>query len=173
MLLFLTFAETAAPATVPNGFAETRVVSGLASPTAMAFAPDGRLFVSEQGGRLRVIKNGALLPTPFLSVNVSSAGERGLLGIAFDPNFASNQYVYVYYTARTPNVHNRVSRFTAVGDVAAAGSERIIFELTPLSGALNHNGGGLHFGADGKLYIRPATTRRRGTHRTSPTCSGR
>jgi glucose/arabinose dehydrogenase len=113
ILLFLTFAEAAAPATVPTGFAETRVVNGLTSPTAMAFAPDGRLFVSEQGGRVRVIKNGALLPTPFLSVTVNSAGERGLLGIAFDPAFATNRYVYVYYTATTPNVHNRVSRFTA------------------------------------------------------------
>ncbi len=64
----------------------------------MSFAPDGRLFVCEQGGRLRVIKNGALLTTPFLTVSVSSNGERGLLGVAFDPNFASNGYVYVYYT---------------------------------------------------------------------------
>ena len=78
-------------ATLPTGFTEALVASGLNNPTAMQFAPDGRLFVCEQGGRLRVIKNGALLRTPFLTVTVSSSGERGLLGVAFDPNFAVNQ----------------------------------------------------------------------------------
>jgi glucose/arabinose dehydrogenase len=139
-------------ATLPAGFTETLVASGLASPTAMQFAPDGRLFVCEQGGRLRVIKNGQLLSAPFLTVTVSSVGERGLLGVAFDPNFAVNQFVYVYYTATSPTIHNRVSRFTANGDVAVAGSERIILELENL-GATNHNGGALAFGGDGKLYI--------------------
>ena len=61
----------------------------------MQFAPDGRLFVCEQGGRLRVIENGVLLTTPFLTVTVSSAGERGLLGVAFDPNFATIQFVLI------------------------------------------------------------------------------
>ena len=138
--------------TVPTGFTEIEVASGLSNPTAMAFAPDGRLFVCLQGGQLRVIKDGALLPTPFLSVTVSSSGERGLLGVAFDPDFASNNYVYVYYTATTPAVHNRVSRFTAAGDVAA-GSETVILELNNLTTATNHNGGAMHFGPDGKLYV--------------------
>src|SRR6266852_3333698 len=93
---------------------------GLAAPTAMAFAPDGRLFVAQQGGALRVIKSGALLPGSFVSLIVDSSGERGLLGVAFDPDFATNHFVYLYYTATTPNVHNRVSRFTASGDVAVA-----------------------------------------------------
>jgi glucose/arabinose dehydrogenase len=118
----------------------------------MAFAPDGRLFVCEQGGGLRVVKNGALLATPFVTLSVDSRGERGLLGVAFDPNFAVNQFVYVYYTATTPVIHNRVSRFTASGDVALPGSETVILELDPLS-ATNHNGGAIHFGADGKLYV--------------------
>jgi glucose/arabinose dehydrogenase len=119
----------------------------------MQFAPDGRLFVCEQGGRVRVITSaGVLLTTPFLTLSVSSLGERGLLGIAFDPSFASNRYVYVYYTATTPTVHNRISRFTANGNVAVAGSEQIIFELDVLSSATNHNGGALTFGPDGKLY---------------------
>ena len=86
---------TATPA-VPTGFAETQFATGLRNPTAMAFAPDGRLFVAEQEGRLRVIKNGGLLLTPFLTVPVDKNGERGLLGVAFDPAFASNHYVYVY-----------------------------------------------------------------------------
>ena len=136
-----------------QGFTTNLVTSGLNAPTAMAFAPDGRLFVAEQGGRLRVIKNGALLPTEFLSVTTTSSGERGLLGVAFDPNFASNQFVYVYYTATSPTIHNRVSRFIANGDVAVPGSETVILELNQLSGATNHNGGAIHFGLDGKLYI--------------------
>jgi glucose/arabinose dehydrogenase len=119
----------------------------------MAFAPDGRLFVCEQGGRLRVIKNGVLLSTPFLTVSTDSSGERGLLGIAFDPDFANNQFIYVYYTATTPAVHNRVSRFTANGDVAVPGSETILLDLNNLTAANNHNGGAMHFGLDGKLYI--------------------
>ena len=143
---------TATPA-VPTGFAETLFVTGLRDPTAMAFAPDGRLFVAEQDGKLRVIKNGAMLLTPFVTVTVDKNGERGLLGVAFDPAFASNQYVYVYYTATSPNIHNRVSRFTASGDIAVPGSERILLELDPLSTAVNHNGGAIHFGSDGKLYI--------------------
>src|SRR5262245_20591729 len=115
-------APSLSAAALPPGFADFQVATGLASPTAMAIAPDGRLFVCEQGGGLRVIKNGALLPASFVTLTVSSVGERGLLGVAFDPNFAANHFVYVYYTATTPAVHNRISRFTANGDVAAAGS---------------------------------------------------
>jgi glucose/arabinose dehydrogenase len=140
-------------ATVPTGFVDETFVSGLANPTAMEFAPDGRLFVTEQGGQLRVIKNGVLLPTPFLTVTVDSSGERGLLGVAFDPAFATNGFVYVYYTAITPSAHNRISRFTASGDVAVAGSELPIVNLENLSSATNHNGGAIHFGPDGKLYV--------------------
>ena len=140
-------------ATLPSGFTETQVATGLANPTAMAFAPDGRLFICLQNGQVRIVKNGALLPTPFLSVSVDPSGERGLLGIAFDPNFMTNQHIYVYYTVPTAPVHNRVSRFTANGDVAVAGSEIGVLDLENLSGATNHNGGAIHFGEDGKLYI--------------------
>jgi glucose/arabinose dehydrogenase len=129
------------------------VASGLSNPTAMAFAPDGRLFVTQQGGQLRVIKNGALLPAPFLTLTVNASGERGLLGIAFDPNFGSNQFIYVYYTATSPAIHNRISRFTASGDVVNPGvPEEVILDFDNLSGATNHNGGAIHFGLDGKLY---------------------
>lgn len=142
--------------TLPAGFVETTVTTGVDAPTAMAFAPDGRLFVAEQTGDLRVIKNGALLPTPFVSLNVDSAGERGLLGVAFDPAFASNHFVYVYHTVAGKNggaAHNRVSRLTASGDVAAARSARVILDLDPLSSRTNHNGGAMQFGPDGKLYV--------------------
>ena len=139
-------------ATLPSGFTETSI-GGLSNATAFQIAPDGRIFVCQQGGQLRVIKNGALLATPFISLSVDSSGERGLLGIAFDPNFQTNQFVYVYYTTATSPVHNRVSRFTANGDVAAAASEVIILDLENLSSATNHNGGAIHFGPDGKLYV--------------------
>ena len=141
-------------ASLPSGFAETQI-AGLSNPTAMAVHPDGRVFVCQQTGALRVIKNGALLATPFTTLTVNSSGERGLLGIAFDPNYASNRFVYVYYTATSPQIHNRVSRFTADAaneDVALAGSEVVLMDLETL-GATNHNGGAIHFGPDGKLYI--------------------
>jgi glucose/arabinose dehydrogenase len=140
-------------ATLPTGFVETQIASGLASPTAMDFAPDGRIFVCLQGGNLRVVKNGALLPAPFLTLTVDSSGERGLLGVAFDPSFATNNFVYVYYTVPGSPAHNRVSRFTANGDVAVAGSEMVLLNLDNLSSATNHNGGAIHFGPDGKLYV--------------------
>ncbi len=149
----LVLPTNAAAANLPAGFAESRWVQGLSSATAMAFAPDGRLFVCQQGGALKVIKNGDLLPAPFVSLSVNSSGERGLLGVAFDPDFASNQYVYVYYTTQTSPRYNRVSRFTANGDVAAPGSEVLVLRLNDLSGATNHNGGAIHFGIDGKLYV--------------------
>ncbi|MEX1245459.1 MAG: PQQ-dependent sugar dehydrogenase [Thermoanaerobaculia bacterium] len=150
-LVLTVAASAAAAATLPAGFTET-FISGLSSPTAMAIAPDGRILVCEQGGALRVIKNGALLPTPFVTLTVDSFFERGLLGVAFDPNFVTNKYVYVYYTVPGSPPHNRTSRFTANGDVAVPGSELILLELDNLS-AGNHNGGALHFGLDGKLYI--------------------
>ena len=142
-------------ATLPPGFTETQVASTLEAPSAMAFSPDGRLFVCQQTGALRVISNGTLLPTPFVTVTTDSFFERGLLGVTFDPNFASNRFVYIYYTVPGIPPHNRVSRFTASmanPDVAEAGSETVIVDLDDLD-AGNHNGGAIHFGPDGKLYI--------------------
>ncbi|MCY7316346.1 MAG: PQQ-dependent sugar dehydrogenase [Rubrivivax sp.] len=142
--------------TQPAGITRTES-GGLNSATAIAQAPDGRLFVTEQGGTLRVIKNGlAPLVTPFVTLAVDPQGERGLLGVALDPGFASNGYVYVYHTTTDNGTHNRISRFTASaanGDVAQAGSEVKLVDLPALSAATNHNGGALHFGVDGKLYV--------------------
>jgi len=152
-LSLLTWGKLTFAATVPAGFTDSLVAAGLSNPTAMAFAPDGRIFVCEQSGSLRVIKNGVLLATPFLTLPVDSQGERGLLGVAFDPNFVSNQLVYVYYTTTTPTLHNRISRFTAAGDVAMSGSETVVMDLNDLSTATNHNGGAIHFGPDGFLYV--------------------
>src|SRR5438094_8077722 len=151
LLYSLSFSVSAA--TLPSGFIETTVASGIASPTAMAIAPNGRIFVCSQTGALRVIKNGVLLATPFVTLSVDSVGERGLLGVAFDPHFTLNQYIYLYYTVPGTPAHNRVVRFTANGDVVLPGSRVILLELDPLSTATNHNGGALHFGPDGNLYI--------------------
>jgi len=156
--------------TLPNGFAERQYGTGLINPTAMAFAPDPcpssgtpvhRLFVCEQAGMVRVFRNGVLQARPFLSVDCDTRGERGLDGICFDPNFAINHYVYVYYTIYQADTslptHNRVSRFTANPadpDVAIAGSETPIMEMDNLSTtAFIHNGAAMHFRSDGKLYI--------------------
>ena len=151
LLTFTASEGTARAATLPAGFVETRIASGLDQPTAISMAPDGRLFVCEKKGRLRIIKNGALLPTAFLKVTVIGDGERGLLGVTFDPDFEHNGYVYIYYTVRYPKIHNRISRFTADGDQAVPGSEKILIELPQLS-TYWHNSGTLRFGPDGKLY---------------------
>jgi glucose/arabinose dehydrogenase len=146
------------PATLIPGFAETNIASGLSSPTAMEFDPSGRLFVTEKAGTMEIWQNGAQVNANFFTGNpltVNSAGERGLLGITFDPDYTNNHFLYVYYTATTPAIHNRVSRFTAntAGTQVVAGSEVILFDLTNLSSATNHNGGAIHFGPDGKLYF--------------------
>ena len=141
----------------PAGFTKDDAWLGnLSSATALAQAPDGRLFIAEQGGALRVVKNRVLLPTPFVQLTVDSQDERGLIGVALDPDFANNRFVYVHYTTAVGGAHNRVSRFTANGanpDIASVGSEFFVADLPALSSAPNHNGGAIHFGADGMLYV--------------------
>ena len=155
VLIAFALAGSAASAqvAVPAGFSHATFVSSIPAGTAMAFAPDGRLFVCQQTGAVRVIKQGQLLTAPFVTLAVDAAGERGLLGIAFDPDFASSQHVFLYYTTTTTPRRNRVSRFTASGDTAVPGSEVVILELDNLSSATNHNGGALAFGPDGALYV--------------------
>ena len=154
-LLSLLTGWSASAQNFPAGFSAALVVNGLVNPTTIAFLPDGRIFIAEQQGRLRIVKNGVLLPTPFLSVSVNADQERGLIGVTADPNFATNGYVYIYYTL--PNAaNNRIVRYTASaanGDVADPNSARTVLDLDPLSSAPNHNGGAMHFGPDGKLYV--------------------
>jgi glucose/arabinose dehydrogenase len=143
--------------TLPPDFARSQVVGGLAGPTAMEFAPDGRLFVAEQRGTLRAVTAGGTLATALdISGRVDSAGERGLLGVAFDPGFSNNRHVYLHYTQKATDstpAHNRVVRFTLSGDTVVAGSGKLILRLNNLSTAKNHNGGAIHFGKDGRLYV--------------------
>ena len=139
------------------GFSVSTYASGFTSPTAMAFAPDGRLFVCQQDGRIRVVAvGGGTLGTPFHTFTVDNNGERGLLGIAFHPNFASNRWIYVYYTTPGAGVHNRVSRIVASASNpnVSDSTEQVMLDDLPQLGATNHNGGALHFSPiDGKLYI--------------------
>src|SRR5215217_2478629 len=151
--VLLLCAMQAAAADVPDGFSVTQVATGMTSVTRMELLPDGRILVCEQGGNIRVIENGVLRSTPFLTVDADSFSEHGLLGITLDPAFETNNFFYVYYTARTPNIHNRVSRFTA-GASADPASEVVIFDLDESTGPLGwHQGGNIGFGPDGKLYV--------------------
>ncbi len=151
--LFFASGSSSPAATLPAGFSESKVADHL-NPTTMVFAPDGRLFLCEKQGRILVIQNGVLLPTPLVdfSSQVDSWNERGLGGVCLHPEFATNGYLYVYYTKKKPS-HNRVSRFTVIGNAALPDSEQIILELDNLSSIGWHNGGGLCFGKDGKLYV--------------------
>jgi uncharacterized repeat protein (TIGR03806 family) len=150
--------EPARGARLPDGFAETLVADKLTGATALDIAPDGRIFVCEQTGALRVVKDDVLLPAPFVSLTVDSSWERGLLGVAFDPDFAHTGYIYVNYISPRPYPHHRISRWTARGDIAVPGSEVILLEgddQNKLGGSVQngHQGGAIHFGPDGKLYI--------------------
>ena len=141
--------------TFPANFAGVQLATGL-DPVGIDIAPDGRIFLTEKSGKVRLVKNGALLSTPFVTIpNIDNYNERGLQGIVLDPNFSSNNFVYVYYTYKAPGgsvSNNRISRFTANGDVAVSGSEVVLLNIDPLSSAGNHNGGSLAF-KDGKLLI--------------------
>src|SRR5215216_6464907 len=140
----------------PSGFTKTQVVSGLTYPMDMEFAPDGRLFVAEQAGRVRIAKpDGTLTTFLNISTKVNASGERGLQALTFDPNFSTNRYVYLHYTRKatsTTPVHNRVVRVTAGGNKVVSGSEKLIFRLGNQTSD-HHMGGAIDFGKDGKLYI--------------------
>jgi glucose/arabinose dehydrogenase len=126
------------------------VATGLEVPWALAFSPDGRIFITERPGRLRVISGGVLLPQPVAVLPVASVRESGLLGLALDPEFEENHFLYVYYTYREGRaLWNRVVRLTESG--GRAGEPVVLLEGIP--GATIHDGGRLRFGPDGRLYI--------------------
>ena len=144
---------TAVPAQAapPTGFQNTLVAStGLDSPTGLAIAPDGRLFVLERAGTVKIVKNGQLLAQPFANLPSAASGDRGLLGIAFDPQFGvANNFVYFYYTGL--DLLNHVVRFDGSGDVGTDGPREIFTTESPSQ--LLHVGGSIEFGPDGKLYL--------------------
>ena len=140
-----------ASAALPSGFQRTVVAAGLNEPTVMEFTPDGRLLVGERGGRVLVYQGTTLLGTLIQIPGVeTSGGERGLVGMALDPSFASNGFVYVYYTTLEPR--NRIGRFTVVGNTASPASEVLVWQ-NPETAADYHHGGSIDFGPDGRLYV--------------------
>jgi glucose/arabinose dehydrogenase len=150
-------ATDAGGTTLPPGLTlklDAFVTSGLASPVFLTQPlNDGRIFVVEQAGTIRVIKDGVLQATPFLDIRsrVLSGGERGLLSVAFHPQYAANHFFYVYFTTQT-NGDLRIERFTATNADAAdpTTSKLIITQAHSLQS--NHNGGLVSFGPDGMLY---------------------
>lgn len=143
-------------ATLPPGFVEITVATGFTNASVLAVAPDGRVFVGQQNGVVRVIKQGALLPVPFVALPATTRTDQGLYGFTFDPGFSSNNFVYVSYTATNSaaggSYLQRISRLTAEGDTALPGSATNLLETDGFT-AEREVGGGLHFGPDGFLYI--------------------
>ncbi len=149
-------APKVAAATVPTGFSDVQVATPGAS-TGIVGMPDGTVLVLVQSGSVRLIRGDVLLPTPALTMSLApcNGGERGLLGVALDPDFKANGFLYLYFThpASAPgNCVNRASRFTMSGDSIDPNSEVILVDNIS-SNAGNHNGGDLEIGGDGFLYI--------------------
>lgn len=132
------------------------VANGLSQPLFVTHAPGDfdRIFVLEQLGRIRIIKNGVLLATPFLDINTivgNSGNEQGLLGLAFHPDYANNGFFYVNYTNNGGNTVIRRYSVSSDPDIADSGSDlRVTLISQPFS---NHNGGWIGFGPDGYLYV--------------------
>jgi len=147
-----------------SGFVQTKLAGGLSKPIAFVFAPGGDIYIGEQGGTIVTYRNGAVLPTPVITLNVFQHGETGLLGMALDPNFASNGYLYVSYTlpvtTSTGTVvgYARLSRFTVVNGVASPTSEKVLYTGNQTqnpdgsSGNYDHAGNDVQVGPDGKLW---------------------
>lgn len=140
---------------LPPGTAIQTLLPNMQYPIAMAFDPNGRLFYTEKvSGKVRLFENGVLQASAVITFSVDSSSERGLLGIAIDPNFSANHYIYVYFTCGPANgcqanLENRVVRFVENNGVGS--NPTVIFWSPQTAG--NHNGGNIHFGPDGKLYI--------------------
>jgi glucose/arabinose dehydrogenase len=146
--LLIAPAGVAAP---PADFQTSLVVGdGLNGPSGFEIAPDGRIFILERSGKIKIVKNGQLLPTPFAELPSEDTGDRGLIGIAFDPDFGvSNHYVYFYYTGH--DLLNHLVRFNAAEDVGTDGPFELFRTSSPSH--LLHVGGSIRFGPDGKLYF--------------------
>lgn len=133
----------------------TQVAGGLAEPIYLtAPAGDARLFIVERAGRIRVVRNGALLATPFLDINAltTTDGERGLLSMAFDPAYASNGRFYVYYTGNNGAI--TIARYqVSAGNPDVADTAGTVLLSIAHGNFQNHNGGQLAFGPDGMLYV--------------------
>ena len=143
-------AQAAAPPPfLAPGFTQTQLAGGLKNPVVIAFAPNGDIWIGEKGGAIKVFHNGAVQPNPVVTLTVDSVSELGLLGLAFDPNFSSNGFIYVSYV--TANAFSRVSRFTVVNGTASLASEKLLIQGTQKQAQFGP-GNGLKVGPDGKLW---------------------
>lgn len=135
------------PPAAPVPFRVETVIGNASFPVVIAFGPGGRIFYNElRTGQIRVVQNGVLLATPFATINVATTNERGLLGLTLDPQFASNHFVYAFFSR--PEGGNRVVRFTESNNVGTN-----MVTLVDLPGNEHHNAGNIAFGPDGKLYV--------------------
>ena len=144
--------STSSPTPTAPAMTIETLVGGLDVPWAMAFSPDGRIFVTERPGRIRIIKDGQLLPEPWMTLDVAALGEGGLLGLALDPAFVENRYVYVAYTYRSPQgvLGNRLVRLRENAATGKGVMDKVLLENVA-AGSI-HDGGRVKFGPDGKLY---------------------
>ena len=157
--LDITFNNDYVVQTDPN-FQEELVLSGLREPTSMTFLPDNRMLFLQKNGVINIFDPQDSQSTPSVYLDLSSelqgGFEAGLLDIAIDPNFETNNYIYIYYSNKTgiseSGPQYRISRFTHNGDTADISSEFVVFDK-PDGVEGHHDGGGLDFGPDGKLYL--------------------
>jgi glucose/arabinose dehydrogenase len=143
-----------AAASLPPNFSEAQVASNLNAPTAMDIAPDGRVFIAEKGGAVGIVKNGAMLQANFYTAAVTVDLEQGLTGIALDPGFATNGYVYLHYVpaGALNTVLARVTAGSGDPDMANPASLVILFNGPPYP-AGQAIGGGIGFTLDGKILL--------------------
>lgn len=136
----------------PPGLSVETFVRGLDTPWAIDFAPDGRIFVTERPGRIRIIERGQLRSEPWMTFEVAAVSEAGLLGLTLAPKFSENPYVYVAYTYRAANrrMVNRLVRLREDPKTGKGTLDKVLIDNVP--GANNHDGGRVKFGPDGKLY---------------------
>jgi glucose/arabinose dehydrogenase/regulation of enolase protein 1 (concanavalin A-like superfamily) len=144
----VTATNTAYPDLLP-GFAKKQLAGGLKNPVVFAFAPNGDIYIGEQAGTILIYRNGAILPTPLGTINTDGSTEKGLLGLALDPNYATNGYIYVSYT--TVDEHSQLSRFTVQNGALNSSSEVVFMRGNQLQNP-HHPGNDLHVGPDGKLW---------------------
>ncbi len=148
----VTAAANAAFPDLPAGFAKVQLAHGLKKPTAFVFAPNGDIYIAEQFIGIVLYRGGSVLSTPVLSLTVDQGTEAGILGLALDPNFSTNGYIYVDYS--TADLHAQVSRFTVTGGgtTASPASEKVLVRGDELQSA-HHGVNDIHVGPDGKLWI--------------------
>lgn len=147
-----TLRPTASPSSAQPKLNVQVFAQNLDTPWEIGFAPDGRIFVTERPGRIRIIKNGQLQTEPWMTLDVAEVGEGGLLGLALDPQFPQNHFIYVAYTYRASSgrLQNRLVRLRDDPVTGKGSVDKVL--LDGILGASNHDGGRVKFGPDGKLY---------------------